>query len=507
MTDNRPVLIGVAQQTWREADTLRSPIDVMEQMARSAVADCGSDKVLDSIDMVATVPLLADQLPGLAELLPRNIGSALCDRMAIQAQCVSTHVGGNTPQQLLTYCADALAMGASKAVLLAGAEMIASLTAALQNGSDISAWQEQGRDAAIMLSEDRAGVSDIEEAHGLFEPILSYPLFESALRHANGWTEAEHKAQLGALISRMSEVAANNPYAWRQQRWTADEAISTANGNRMIYHPYTRVMNAILKVDMAAAVLMTTAGHARELGVDPKQMVYLRGAADASEIWHLTERPTLHQSPAIEAAAKEALRQAALAVEELDLFDIYSCFPSAVQVACDAIGIAIDDPRGVTLTGGLTLFGGPGNNYSLHGIVEMVRQLRAGRGRHGMVTANGYYLTKHAIGVYSVEPGPEPWSAEQRVDPQPALDRIVPVEVASQPEGEAVVEAFTAAYDKGLPVRGIVIGRLRDGRRFVAHTAADTELLQEMLKRELVGTRGIVTAGSPVNHFQPLSAD
>jgi len=503
MTDNRPVLIGIAQQTWRDRDAARSPLDALEEVSRLALADTGCEHLAEAIDTVGTVPLLADQMPGLAELLPVNMGSALGARLGINAQAYTTYVGGNTPQQLVNHFADALAIGASKAVLLSGGEMIATLMSALQNGTDISAWQERGEDAPILLGENRPSGSDIELAHGLYEPVNTYPLFESALRHARGWTREQHLERLGGLISRMSEVAAENPYAWRQQRWSAEEATSTANGNRVISDPYTRVMNAILKVDMAAAVVMTTAGYARELGIEPSRLVYLRGGADGVDIWNVSERPVLHQSPAIAATARQALAQAELAVHELSLFDIYSCFPSAVQVACDAIGIDSDDPRGVTLTGGLTLFGGPGNNYSLHGIVEMVAQLRAGRGPHGMVTANGNYLTKHAVGIYSTEPAPQSWPTDGRPDVQAELDRLTPVEVVQEPEGEGTVEAFTASYEGDVPVRGMVIGRLSDGRRFVAQTPADTKLLQALEGKDMVGTRGEVTPGTPVNLFQP----
>ena len=115
-------------------------------------------------------------------------------------------------------------------------------------------------------------------------------------------------------------------------------------------------------------------------------------------------------SKAIKLAAESALSMAGLGVDDIDLFDLYSCFPCAVEVACDAIGLASDDARGVTVTGGLPFFGGPGNNYSLHAIAEMVSRLRNGGGKHGLVTANGYYLTKHSMGIYSTAAPQQNWS-------------------------------------------------------------------------------------------------
>lgn len=501
MTDNRPVLIGVAQHTWRDRDPGRGPVDALAQVSAAALEDCGAAGIGAAIDSVATVPFLANQVPGLAELLPANAGDALCRRLGLRAQTFTAHVGGNTPQQLVNYFADRLARGDSRAVLLSGGELIGTLTQALKSGADVSHWQLGGEAEPVWLGDNREPCTALERAHGLFEPVNTYPLFESALRHARGWSQQEHLAQLGGLVSRMSEVAAANPHAWRRQRWSAEAAVSTADGNRFISYPYTRVMNAILAVDMATALVMTTAQTARELGVAPERLVYLRGAADGNDIWNVSERPVLHQSPAIRACATQALCQAGLAVDDVALFDIYSCFPSAVQVACDAIGIACDDPRGVTLTGGLTMFGGPGNNYSSHGIVEMVQRLRAGEGEHGMVIANGNYLTKHSIGVYSRLPGNAPWPAAGRRDLQAELDAIEALPVAAAPEGRGTIEAFTASFRGEAPERGIVLGRMADGQRFVANTGTDAGTLERLVNEDLVGVTGEVGPVDSGNRF------
>ncbi|GAB3271325.1 acetyl-CoA acetyltransferase [Parahaliea aestuarii] len=501
MSDNRPVLIGVAQQTWRDKDPSRSLVDALAEVSGAALLDTGVSGVSAAVDTVVTVPFLAALVPGLAELLPANTGDALCQRLGLTAQTFSAHVGGNTPQQMVNHFANRLARGESRAVLISGGELIATLSEALKSGADVSHWKAGGAVEPTWLGDNRRPASKVEQAHGLFEPVNTYPLFESALRHARGWSQPEHLAVLGQLISRMSEVAAANPHAWRRQAWTAQEAISTANRNRMISYPYTKVMNAILAVDMATAVVMTTAGVARELGVAPEQMIYLRGGADGNDIWNVTERPVLHESPAIRACAGSALAQAGLSIEDMALFDIYSCFPSAVQVACDALGIAVDDPRGVTLTGGLTLFGGPGNNYSSHGIVEMVQQLRSGRGEHGMVTANGNYLTKHSVGIYSRQPGDEVWSEAGCRNLQPELDRLDKVVVDEAPSGRGTIEAFTASYQNDAPARGIVVGRMEDGRRFVANTAAEPAVLERLVCEDLVGVGGQVRHTAEGNLF------
>jgi acetyl-CoA C-acetyltransferase len=338
-----------------------------------------------------------------------------------------------------------------------------------------------------------------EQAHGLFEPIHAYPLFESALRHALGLDATAHAERLGGLVSRMSEVAARNPHAWKQQRLTPAEVLSTEGGNRMICHPYTKVMNSIIAVDQAAAVLLTTVGHARALGIDEGRWVYLRGAADAQDVWYLSERPRLHESPALRAAAAAALEQAGCGLADIRLLDLYSCFPSAVQVACRALGLAIDDPRGLTVTGGMSLFGGPGNNYSLHAIATVCEKLReAGEGT-ALVTANGGYLTKHSVGVYARQPGADPWAPREggslQVEAGGARRSLV-----RDGDGEATVVAHTVRYNRGEPVEGIVLGELEAGRRCVA-TSTDPGTLAALLGEDCVGRCGRVSPGEERNQF------
>ena len=67
-------------------------------------------------------------------------------------------------------------------------------------------------------------------------------------------------------------------------------------------------------------------------------------------------------------------------LDDIGALDLYSCFPSAVQIACDEMGIDPDDKRGLTVTGGLPYFGGPGNNYVTHSIAEMMNTVRSNLG-------------------------------------------------------------------------------------------------------------------------------
>lgn len=497
MDDRTPILIGGGQITERDVDpaTALEPVALMREAALRAADDARLPRAaLARLDTVAVVNVLSWQYPNAPRLLAEQLGAAPRDE-------IYTTIGGNSPQMLVDDTARRIAAGEVGLALIAGAEAMHALVRARRSGVQL-AWSSTPMPAPRVVGDARPGSSDDEVRHGLFLPVQVYPLFENALRARRGRTPEEHLRALGRLCAGLSAVAATNPYAWFQTARSAEEIATVDEKNRIIAYPYPKLMNAIIDVDQGAAVLMTSVGTARALGVPRERWVFLQGYGEAHDHWFVSERSDYARSPGIAAAAREALRIAGTDVAGIDALDLYSCFPSAVQMAQDALGLVDDDPRPLTVTGGLAAFGGPGNAYSLHAIATMLDRVRERPGTRGLVNALGWYVTKHAVGVYGTEPGPDPLLTGAR-SPQAEVDAIPHPELASRPEGEATIETYTVAHDRsGLPERGIVIGRLADQRRFLAVIDGDRAVLEELESREGVGRRGRVRPGEGgVNQF------
>ncbi|MEE4277848.1 MAG: acetyl-CoA acetyltransferase [Halieaceae bacterium] len=495
------VVVGVAQHTWREHDVQRTPVDALETVCAEALADAGTVALRGAIDALVHVPFVSDNFEGLVDAMPRNPGVRVAERLGLVARQYRGDVGGNLPQYLVTEFAARLRRRECEAVMIMGVELLATFRASLRAGEGFPPWSSGVETPAECVTRTPAMTSDTELAHGLFEPSHSYSLFESSLRHATGVSAAEQGERLGAMIARMSEVAARNPHAARREALTAARVQSPEAGNRMIAFPYTKLMCAHLGVDQAAAVIITTAAKARALGIDSERWVYLRGAADCNDLWFLSERPTLHQSMALRIAAAEAQRQAQLTLDEIDLFDIYSCFPSALAVACDALGLSPDDPRGLSVTGGMSLFGGPGNNYSLHAIGSLVERLRATRDGCGMVTANGGYLTKHSVGVYSRTPGGSAPEPRPRSELQREVDGQRRLPVITRAEGAVTLDAHTVRFGREGPKGAIVLARNGAGERCLAVSEAP-EVLEALLSTDCVGMSGYVENKEGLNYLR-----
>ena len=503
-----PVLIGCGQLTdHRPADEASTPIDLMVEVAQKAAADAGpGNALLQAIDTLVAVSLTVDAPESHSGAMGmfRNVPLTVSRRLGIAPdKLLYSDTGGNTPQKLVNQFAEKIAQGESECVLLTGAEALSAMIARMKQGLNLDAWQDDPGEDPVKLGTARPPVTPHEKSYGIETPSVAYPLFENALRGKYGLSLAQHKQKMGELFHRFSRVAAANSLSWFPVERSAEEIAQVSDSNRYVGFPYTKYLNAIIQVNMGAAVIMTSVAKARELGVSDDKMVYLRGCGDANDIWYMNERADYYSSPAIRAIGKKALAMAGKNIADMDYLDIYSCFPSAVQIACDELGIAHDDPRGLTVTGGLPYFGGPGNNYAMHSIATMMDRLRASPGTFGLLNANGWFITKHSVGIYSTTP---PFGDWQREDPdayqQDILHQDHP-EFTETPSGRGTIETYTVLHNRNGMERGLVIGRLEDGTRFLAETPNDPETLQGMMDRDVLGLSGSVSSNNGKNLFVP----
>lgn len=471
----------------------------------------GRDGSASALELAAGAAQLAlDQAPGLRARVQvvsvvnimSRAGTAPAAHLARRLGLAPTRtevttVGGNAPQWLVTRAASAIAAGELEGTLIVGAEAqhaarVHGVTGAPPVEGD-GAAEDHGPDPVV--GDGRAGVGAAELSVGLVAPVHVYALFESVIAHRAGRTPAEHRAALGALMAPFTEVAAGHRTAWFRDVRTPNELAAVTPDNRMVAEPYPKRMCAFLNVDQGAAVLVTSLAAARAAGVADRA-VFCWSGADANEVWFPSARGDLGSSAGLRVAASAATSAAGVGVDDIATFDLYSCFPCAVEMAVEALGIAPGDTRSLTVTGGLPYFGGPGNNYSLHAIATVVEHLRE-RGGTALVSALGWYATKHAVGIYGAEPPTGGWRRGETGDAQRVIDDIA-VTVAVDAQGPAEVVASTVVVGPdGAVLAAPVIARLPDGCQVVA--AAQPGDLASYAGRSLVGER-VEVSGAPLRY-------
>lgn len=504
-----PVLIGGGQKTWRKASA-PGPRAMLREAVTLAAADAGLPlTALAEADTIGVVGFTVDA-PGTARRLPvprmGNPPKALAEDLgATPRVAVYTATGGNSPQALMNWACERIAAGEADLVVLAGAEFLGTLMQRAGAGEDLSMFGGGPDGPPDIWGVEREGCTPQEAAHGISFPANVYPMFENALRAKLGRSLDAHQRAMGALFQRFNAVAAQNPHAWFPKARSAEEIATEGPDNRMVGFPYTKYLNAIIRVDQAAAVIVASSACADRLGVAAEKRVYLHGCGDANEVWNPIEREDLAAAPAIGLMVRQALDAAEVRISDVALFDIYSCFPSAVEIACREIGIPEDDPRPLTVTGGLPYFGGPGNNYVMHSIVSMMERLREKSGAFGLVTANGWFLTKHAVGIYSSAPPAQPFRRDDPQKLQAQIEKRPRPEIIWEPEGRATIETYTVVHGREDVRMGIVYGRDAQNRRFIANTPEDKAVLRDLQSREGVGRAGTVVSaeGGMKNVFKP----
>lgn len=470
-----PIIVGVAQVEQRIDDVAagKEPLAMMIDAVRSAADDAQCSQLLTqagSVRVIRGIWPYANPAKAVAQAIDNP-----------NAETVLTQYGGNFVQTTVNQSALDIRDGLQDVVIITGAECGRSQAKAARAGIDLD-WSEAPGTPDRFIGEDVNMRGDAEQGLGMGRPIQLYPMFENALRHHLGDSIPQQMERISKLWAGFSAVAADNPHAWIREAKSADELLTITKENRPVSFPYPKLMNSNNNVDQGAALILCSTTKARALGIPESQWVYPWSGTDAHDTYFVSNRDNLYSSPAIRFAGGRALELAGLSVSDLDLVDVYSCFPVAVQVAAREIGLDINKP--LTVTGGLTFAGGPLNNYVMHSISRMVELLRADPNSKGLITANGGYLTKHAFGVYSTEPPP---ASFQHEDLQAKVDATPTREVVKEYSGPATVESYTVMFGaNGEPEKGHLTCLLADGVRTWAN-CEDLDVLAAMTTEEFCG--------------------
>jgi len=470
-----PVIIGVGQSV----DRIGAPdyhawsaADLAAAAARAAITDSMARcDLAPRIEAIVTTRTFEDSgleqpIFGRSDNFPRSIAA----RLGIKPRSAFwDEGGGQSPQDLVNEFCERVASGEFDLVLLCGAEAISTVRQAAREGRTLDFSESPGGEVEDRGSNLRAFQDPLAERHGVVDAPLGYALAENARRAALRMTQADYAEHMGRLFAPLAAIAHTNPVsAWDVPNYSASDLITVTPGNRWIADPYPLRLVARDQVNLGAAVVIASQRVAEGLGVAPDRRVYLHGYARATEK-PLLSRPDLGASPAARAASRAALTRAGLVPNDVAAFDFYSCFPIAVSnVAVDEFGLSDDDPRKLSVTGGLPFFGGPGNNFSMHAIAALIPILRNKPGKAGFVGANGGFLSKYSAGVYSTIP--RPWRNWSSTALQAELDAVPAQPLLDGYDGTGTVETASVLHVRGVTEMAVIIGRTAQGLRFIARS-------------------------------------
>jgi acetyl-CoA C-acetyltransferase len=479
-----PVIVGIGEITDRPDDLTLSlePLELMARALRLADEDCGGHalRALDSLDVVHQVSWRYERT-----------AASLCQRLDISpARAVYGFTGGESPMRYLHEAALRIERGESEIAAICGAEAQYAVNKASAAGVQLP-WTPRAANVENPLPLDGL-LNPIAVRHETIRPVNIYPFYENAASASWQQTPAAALAESGALWSRYADVAAANPYAWLRRSLTPEEITTPGPDNRPIAFPYTKHMVANPAVNQGAAIILTTLERARAWKIPDTQMVFVLGGAAAHEPRDFLQRDQYVRSDAQDRVLEATRRLSEDAPETLEL---YSCFPCVPKMARRVLRL----PESVTptVTGGLSFFGAPLNNYMTHAACAMVRALRNGS-RTGLLYGQGEFVTKHHAVFVAREPGRDALNPQYSV--QDAVDRVrgsVPP-MLTNCTGRAVVESHTVIYDRdGSPRAGVVIARTPQARVMARVHGTDVDGIRVLTDqaRSPVGLSGEVMPG------------
>ena len=472
-------IAGGGQHTWRDG-AAPDPAEAMATACRLALADAGAP--VDSVDLISCVEPLSWTYS--------NLGEVVAGKLGLKGSVAHLWVpaGGTSPQDLLHQIGGRIAAGELHCALICGAESMRTRRR-LSKAPAGPDWPPRSTDVNPMRGQ-APFTSALEHHHGLRAPVQVFPLLENAIRAACGRSEQAQTAVAAGLLARNASVATNNPYAWFRDAPSAEAIGAVTADNRMIAFPYTKRMNAIMDVDQCAAVLVVSRRWLEKNGASAEAAAVL-GGAGAEETWNPIQRPTFATCPAMHQALTVALDRAGVEARDIDAMDLYSCFPSAIQLGLAALGTSVEDKRPVSLTGGLAFAGGPGNAYVLHSLATALTRIRQQPDSRVLVTGIGMANTKHTATVLSSGNNVPPAATGKTTYREEFAAKARAVD--DKPKGSATITTYTIEYDRaGQPVNVIVILDLEDNTRTIANMADPVRGAEALRMREPIGLRGMV---------------
>lgn len=458
-----PVLVGAARITQRARPGEGvDAVGLMTRAVEAALSDAASSRLRNRIGMVA-VPRGMWRCADPGRAIASSIGAG-------EARTIVAEVGV-LQHSLITAACEAIATGEIDAAVICGGEARYRHVQAGRAGIPIHEHDDSARPPDGILRPEGQVVSSYDVERGIVLPAVQYAMIGDAYAHAGRWSPTEHRARLGALWSLFADVAARDPHAWDRSAPDAETIVTPSENNRMVALPYTRLLCSQWNVDQAAALVLTSASVARDAGVPEDRFVFPVAGVESNAMIPMPQRAEIHRWPAFRIASERALDLAALRLGDVGSLELYSCFPSAVLVQMNELGLTAD--RSITVTGGMTFGGGPLNNFVLQATVAMAEQIRAGRETTGLVTGVSGLLTKPGVTVWSAT-APESFQSDDVTEG--ALRETATRAIALEERGPATVIAGTVSYERDRAPRAIALVEGADGSRAVTSSQDGDEV-------------------------------
>lgn len=466
----KPVVIGlgITQQKGSYAE-LDEALFLMEKVAMQAINDCGNSKIKDFIDVI-------DIPKGFWRY--RDPGKWIAEKNNFSNAKTSVNKIGVLQQHLINNTCNKIIKGEIRAGLILGGESRAKMIAALKEGIEYKEMElSTNPDQYVKAKDDLYGEGEAE-ALGLMA-VGYYAVMESAMRKSKNLTLKEHEDYLGSMYADFSEIASKNQYAASDKSISKDQIMLANSDNKPMAYPYNKYHCTSWNVSQASAILICEEGLADQLNISKQKRIYPMASSETNHMIALIQRPSLISSAGLKLASEKINEVVDKHSINLNLIDLYSCFPVAVQQFENVLNLNTKTSR--TITGAMPFAGGPLNNYMLHATVQALLKLRSESG-HSLITGVSGMMTKQSFCLWSSEYQMPFYHADVTKKAQ-QLDKPIPISNAKH--GNGIVIGYTVLYEGTKPTLGVFYIEDSQGERKVV-TSEDKAVITSMREEEWI---------------------
>ena len=471
---NRPVLIGIGslQQKGSFAE-LDEALILMEKATLGAIADTENPSIVNYIDEV--------QVPK-GYWAYRDPGKWIAEKHGFSHAKTSVTKIGVLQQNLINSACDKIINGDIRASLIVGGEARHKRIQALKEGLHFEEMELTVNPDHYVKAKEELYIPEELDALGMMA-VGYYAIIESAMRFKHNRSLEEHENFLAKYYERFSQIANNNPHAWNQNPFTADEIKNPSAKNQRIAYPYNKLHNSSWNVNQASALILCSEELANQLNIPKDKRVYPLVSSETNHMVAVIQRPDFTNPVGLHLAANYLMDTAKSYNIHPSLFELYSCFPVAVQLFAEALNTP--DETDKTITGGMPFAGGPLNNYMIHATAQMLEKIRNGPSEIGLITGVSGMMTKQALAIW----GKEPLMNFQSKDVTKEAEVLeIPVAMSAQNEGEAKVLGCTTLFEKNEGVKAVIYAEDSNLHRKVI-TSMDKDIIQNIGEEEWVGKK------------------
>lgn len=493
---NTPILVGVKTITQRIEDPsqAKNALELLIDAANLCAEDTSANpkQIWESLDAIICMKSLAP-MENPSQLLGQALGS---DAKNIVAEV------GTLQQTAFDKACKAILEGAD-AVLVTGTETEYRKLRARIAGIEVADPPLSTAPPDELITTEADIIHPLEIEMKLHSAPAHYSLLENAFGNSKGLSPVEQRLATGKLWSRFSQVASQNPLAAFKEPKSAEEIATPGPKNRCIAAPYNKWNCSQINVDQASALLFMSVKKAQDLNIPQEKWIFPLAGAVSNHTIPIVQRKELHRCQGFQIVGKAALEIAGtniedIGIEDITFIDLYSCFPIAVWLQAQELGL--DHEQQLTVTGGMTFSGGPFNSFVLGSLVRMVEVLREARKdsakdsakdgtkdnpKIGLVTSISGMVTKQGVGIWSTHP---PQSTPKFLDlSKEVAEATLVCEVESDYTGAAITVASNLLYDReGKPERAVCIADTPEGKRTMAFST-QTEILELLASEKYIG--------------------